>query len=87
MFAILADLREMELNELAMITILKKLYLGILCVCILVAPQRTFAQDDNVSVPNVVGLSLPQAAALLNASGLNLGSKPKSCGALTPGRQ
>jgi len=60
-----------------MITILKRLCLGVACAGILIAPQLVSAQDDNVTIPNVVGLSLPQAAALLNTSGLNLGTETK----------
>jgi PASTA domain len=35
----------------------------------------TRAQADNVAVPNLAGLSVPEAAALLNRTGLNLGAE------------
>ncbi|MGB1288740.1 MAG: PASTA domain-containing protein, partial [Aggregatilineales bacterium] len=50
-----------------------KRYLFLLSIVLLCVSGAVFAQD-NVSVPDMTGLSVPQAAALLNSNGLSLGT-------------
>ncbi len=55
---------------------MKKLVL-VLIVCFigLTAIFPALAQEDTVTIPDIVGLSVPQATALLNKNGLRLGSE------------
>lgn len=47
----------------------------ILTAIILILSMSVYAQDDAVTVPDVTGLNVPQAAAALNAAGLRLGQQ------------
>lgn len=44
-------------------------------IALLIALHPITAQDTEVTVPDLTGLTLPQAAALLNSLGLNLGTE------------
>lgn len=46
-----------------------------LLVLLLVLPQIIYAQDDTVTVPDLTGLNIPQAAAALNQAGLAFGTE------------
>ncbi len=47
--------------------------LSLVCLLILITP--IYAQDNQVTVPDLTGLTIPEAAALLNSLGLNLGTE------------
>src|SRR5947209_1615089 len=50
--------------------------LVLISVCLaMLLPVVVSAQDDKVNVPDLTGLSVPFAAALLNRNGLNLGTE------------
>lgn len=51
----------------------KTAQLFLIFVMLLLPMQALLAQDSNVTVPDVTGLNVPQAAAELNRSGLNVG--------------
>ncbi len=52
-----------------------KLQILLLIMSLLLTNLTIYAQDDQVTVPDLTGLTLPKASALLNASGLNLGAE------------
>jgi hypothetical protein len=56
----------------------KRLWIAILLVCFGLLPQRTFAQEDMVTVPDLTGQPAPKAAAMLNRLGLNFGTETRS---------
>jgi hypothetical protein len=47
----------------------------VICLGVLTLPSRLLAQDAPVTVPDVIGLGVPQAAALLNRNGIVLGAE------------
>ena len=46
-----------------------------LCLGMLILPAVSLAQDAPVTVPDVIGLSVPEAAAVLNRGGIALGTE------------
>lgn len=54
---------------------MKSFQLAVFLLFCLAAVQTAFAQQDSVTVPDVTGLNVPQAAAALNRAGLRLGTE------------
>lgn len=48
---------------------------GLLCLALLLTTQVAFLQEAAITVPNLVGMNVPQAAATLNRSGLAMGGQ------------
>jgi len=54
------------------------LWFAFVLLCFVLLPQRTFGQEDMVSVPDLTGQAAPKAAAALNRLGLNLGTETRN---------